>query len=365
LKKEVSLYLDLVRFCAAMVVFLDHYSFHRFSGGLLWQMRQFGNEAVTVFFVLSGFVIAYATSTRENTPRSYCVSRMARMYSVVVPALLLTVVLDEIGSGLRPDLYSGAWGYVRDLSFTRFFTGLTFTNELWTWSIGQGSNAAYWSMGYEVPYYAIFGVALFSPPRWRWPATALTIVAAGPSIALALPVWAAGVLTYRICAQDRLSPRAGMLLFGASLAAWCAYEIVVWKFGRPIIAPTPWHKRSEIVQDYLVAAFFALSIVGFNAAARELGGLLVRGARAIRFLAGASFTLYLCHLPVLQFVSVCMPWPPADIRNRIALPVISLLVIYLLAMVSENKKEPWRRAIGQAWGRAAAWIAAPRVKGGR
>ncbi len=354
MRREVSIYLDLVRFAAAMVVMLSHFSFNRISGGLLWQVGAYGHEAVTVFFVLSGFVIAYATDTRETTPASYCISRLARMYSVVIPALLLTVLLDELGTLLRPDLYAGGWGYVRDLSLTRFLTGLTFTNELWTISIPQGSNGAYWSMGYEVPYYAIFGIALFSSPRWRIAAVCAALAVAGPSIVLALPIWLSGVAAYHFCKRDLLSVRNGSLLFFGSLAAWVAYEVVVWKFGRPNLAATPWHKRTEIVQDYLIATFFVLNIVGFSAAASRLGGILVWLSRPIRFLAGASFTIYLCHLPILQFMVACMPWPPIDPRSRIIVFSATLAMVFLIAMVTERKKEPWRKAIESIWNRCAA-----------
>ena len=61
----LSLYLDALRFGAAFIVFLSH--FGRVSGGLFWQMQPYGRTAVLVFFVLSGFVIAWVTETKERT----------------------------------------------------------------------------------------------------------------------------------------------------------------------------------------------------------------------------------------------------------------------------------------------------------
>jgi peptidoglycan/LPS O-acetylase OafA/YrhL len=349
LKKEVSLYLDAVRFIAAMVVFVSHFAFNRISGGLFWQMGAYSHEAVTVFFVLSGFVIAYVHDRRETAASEYCISRMARMYSVVIPALALTLILDGIGSTLRPDIYVNEAGYVLDISFVRILTGLTFTNELWTMSIPQGSNGVYWSMGYEVPYYAIFGIAVFTPARWRVAAVCAALLAVGPSIVLALPIWMSGVAAYRICKRDLLSARAGVAMFFGSLLAWTAYELVVWQIGRPDIAPTPWHKRTEILQDYVVASFFVLNIIGFNAATRELGRILLRLSRLIRFLAGASFSIYLCHFPILQFVSACMPWPRSDPRSRIVVFSVTIVTVLLLAFVTERKKDAWRKAIEWIW----------------
>ena len=50
----LSIYLDIVRFAAALVVFLGHAADSRFTGGFLWQFNLINQEAVTIFFVLSG-----------------------------------------------------------------------------------------------------------------------------------------------------------------------------------------------------------------------------------------------------------------------------------------------------------------------
>jgi len=164
--KRETLYLDVVRLLAAMTVFMGHFSTKRLSGSFMWPINAYSDVAVTVFFVLSGFVVAYATEIKEKGLPEYCVSRLARMYSVVLPAVLLTVALDELGSKLQPALYA-SWNWTSDLSFLRFFTALTFTNMLWGVEVRQGTNAAYWSMGYEVPYYVIFGIMTFCRSRWR------------------------------------------------------------------------------------------------------------------------------------------------------------------------------------------------------
>src|SRR3974377_2602308 len=96
----LSLYLDALRFGAAFVVFLSHY--RKFTGGMLWQMQPYGRTAVMVFFVLSGFVIAWVTETRERTLQEYALSRVARLYSVIIPAFILTAGLHTIALGTTP-----------------------------------------------------------------------------------------------------------------------------------------------------------------------------------------------------------------------------------------------------------------------
>ena len=350
MKEEVSVYLDAVRFAAALLVFFSHFALKHISGGFIWQINAYGHEAVTVFFVLSGFVIAYATDTRERTPGAYAVSRAARMYSVAVPAVLLTVVLDQIGSHLRPDLYTAAWGYHEDLDFLRFFSALTYTNEIWWLHVGQGSNAAYWSMGYEVPYYLVFGLALYAPPRWRKAAVALALLALGPAIVVSLPIWLLGVATYRYLKQNTVSPRQGLQLFCGSMLLWLAYQCVTWVLGRPMVEGDNLFRRHEVLQDYFIAAFFVLNLIGFSAAATRLGPPLMRYRRQVRWLAGATFTLYLCHLPIAQFLVACMPWPAADWRSRVLVFSGTLVAVFVLAEFTEKRKQGWRRAF-EALGR--------------
>ena len=106
-----SLYLDLIRFFAAAMVFVTHASYERFTGGWMREigLGSFGNDAVVVFFVLSGLVIAYVCHAREKTLRDYALSRAARIYSVVIPCLLLTVILDFAGSRINYAPYAGWW----------------------------------------------------------------------------------------------------------------------------------------------------------------------------------------------------------------------------------------------------------------
>src|SRR3954467_15833841 len=105
MKRGTSLYLDVVRFAAALMVFLEHLRAHTRSGfGHFWaahpfwysHFNLFSQTAVTVFFVLSGYVIAHVLATRERTPVDYVASRLARLYSVVLPALLLTAICNYL-----------------------------------------------------------------------------------------------------------------------------------------------------------------------------------------------------------------------------------------------------------------------------
>ena len=84
MNKNLSLYLDLIRVLAAVEVLLDHvvdYSPRNY----FYHIGQLGHESVMVFFVLSGFVIAYSAETKDRHLGDYAVSRFARLWSVLLP----------------------------------------------------------------------------------------------------------------------------------------------------------------------------------------------------------------------------------------------------------------------------------------
>ena len=65
---RLSVYLDATRAIAALVVLLSHFAYPRFTGGdyLIIRELNLGSDAVVIFFVLSGFVIAYTAENRDR-----------------------------------------------------------------------------------------------------------------------------------------------------------------------------------------------------------------------------------------------------------------------------------------------------------
>jgi peptidoglycan/LPS O-acetylase OafA/YrhL len=170
-------------------------------------------QAVDVFFVLSGFVIAHVTANRERDARSYFVSRATRIYSVAIPAIVVTAILDPIGLSADPTIYEAAY---QPLAPGLLFRSVFFLGEQWNSHRFPGSDGPYWSLGFEVWYYITFGIFLFSPPRWRWLASIAVLTFIGPKVAILFPVWLMGVSVYRTNAALKLSRQTGWLLLVAS-----------------------------------------------------------------------------------------------------------------------------------------------------
>lgn len=328
--RGLSLYLDLIRFCAALAVFLSHVAGQRITHGFLWQFGPYGGEAVMVFFVLSGYVIAFVADKRETSGAQYAVSRAARLYSVAIPALLLTAVLDSIGRSLHPELYEASWGYSAEGLPMQFFRALTFTNAAWMPAPGPGSDLPFWSLGYEAFYYLIFGVAVFAPPRWRLPGALLVLVLAGPSIAAFFPVWLAGVGCYHACARLRIGSVGRWMLLAGPLLAWAGYEALMWRTSLPR-------------QDWIVGVLFAAHLAGAHLMAPLLGTVLDRVAKPVRWLSGATFSIYLFHMPILQFLTTVTPWQLESWQNRMMMVGGVLAAILALSVVTERRKEWWHK----------------------
>jgi peptidoglycan/LPS O-acetylase OafA/YrhL len=95
LSEPASILLDVVRFSAAILVLIAHFTHPEFRLGYA-NLQILGDGAVPVFFVLSGFVIRYVTKTRESTAKEYFIDRASRIYSVILPAMFFTLAVSVV-----------------------------------------------------------------------------------------------------------------------------------------------------------------------------------------------------------------------------------------------------------------------------
>jgi peptidoglycan/LPS O-acetylase OafA/YrhL len=341
LSHETSLYLDAVRFTAAFIVFLGHFSTYAISGGLFWQIAPFRHDAVVVFFVLSGFVIAHAVAKGERDAARYFINRAARIYSVAVPAIAITLALDFVASRLDPAYC--ARGCSPGSQWQQVLTSMTFTNQLWNFGMFPGTDGPYWSLGFEVPYYAVFGAALFARGPWRVILPLALLALTGPTVAALFPLWLLGVVIYRLGGKS-LPEWTGWLLFLGSIVVWSAIEARaladnLWILNFPI--PGLW--RDRIPADYLTGAAFAVNLIGFQSMSHRVAGALRRCQGPIRWLAARTFTLYLLHFPVMRFLAAFLPRGTDAAATLAGTFVVTLLVVLAVAELFELRKGPWRR----------------------
>jgi len=312
--KTLSIYLDIFRFLAASIVFVVHADYGRLTGGLpfFWRFKDLGNDAVMVFFVLSGYVITWVADQKESLLKDFYASRLARLYSVVIPALILTVSLDFIGSSINFDLYSDSKYFQSDTPLWRIFANLFFINELWFLSVRPFSNGPFWSLGYEFWYYVIFSFAWYFKKPLRNILIIICCFFVGPKILILFPVWLLGVCAYFITKQNLFPKSIGLILYLSSTIAYIAFrqgsypqiltEWTINHFGKTFVIDQL--KSSQyFLSSYVIGLLIALHFIGVASIAPLISRFLAFFERPIRYLAEYTFAIYLFHYPLLQFIA--------------------------------------------------------------
>lgn len=365
MNRGFSLYLDALRFLAALAVFVSHLAYARFTHGNMQWIRDvnLGSDAVVVFFVLSGYVIAYTTFARDRGPVAFAEARIARLYSVVVPALLITFTLDSIGSWVQPQIYEATW-YNGENRIGQIIGALTFSTQAWSSNINVGSNGPFWSVAYEAWYYVGFGVAVFCRGPMRLVLLALIALVVGPPILLLAPCWLLGVGLERMLRHGQVATLPKAAAWGLALAPWAIYAgglalhvpgyLTVLTDAMLHHLALPDHVlgfSDEFVWNFLIALLMAVHFIGVHRLAREAGWISARAATAIRWLAGATFSIYLFHYPVLNFLHGLPAFDSANPAHQVTLAAVALAACFLLAEVSERRLGFWKRRVGRLLGR--------------
>ena len=341
----LSLYLELLRLLAATEVVLFHINGFALLGGHRAPWNAFGHEAVVVFFVLSGFVIAFAAHTREHSAKAYAVSRLTRIYSVALPCLLFTLLFDRIGLALLPQMYDGL---VTDGSaLVRLVLGGLFLNESWTLSAQMFSNTPYWSIAYEFWYYAIFA-ALFYFRGWgRIALTALACLIAGYKILLLFPIWALGWGVYRWSQTHRVSPALGLALFVQPALVLYLDDSLSWtkhagEWLAGLIGQDHWRVGLSwsryVLTDTLLGISMAAHFVGAAALSPWLEHALLPLAKPVKWLTARSFTLYLLHQPAMLLAGAMLLSLGVPLLGSWSVFAATWGIVLAVAQISELQK---------------------------
>jgi peptidoglycan/LPS O-acetylase OafA/YrhL len=156
------------RGAAAVYVFLGHIvliggaaDWIKF-GKFIFYPLTFGQEAVLLFFFLSGFSIHYSSHNRPFDTFSgigkYYYLRVRRLYPIFLVAVSLSIVLGMWASRLGGALLNPARVSAKELPFVLLFLSDFHSGG---WHRGLVNNPALWSLSYEIPYYVVY------PLFWR------------------------------------------------------------------------------------------------------------------------------------------------------------------------------------------------------
>lgn len=358
---RASVYLDLLRALAALLVLLEHWRNLLFcdyrqlpSHRLLWTpaylLTAAGHQAVVIFFVLSGYLIGGSIFRALAQGRwswgSYATHRLVRLWVVILPGLALCTLCDRVGMHLEraPELYGG-------LSINHMTPNVRTTLTLPTF-VGNvfflqgirvpmyGSDGALWSLANEFWYYVLFPVAIFALRRgsaWRRIGFACGFVAVcwfvKLPILIGFPIWLLGVLLLRLGPAKADDRRRWMI--GA------AYTLLVFFLAR--------FRPLQNIWGDLVLGIATVVLLRNLLSATAPADPQARWVRWSRFLARGSFTLYVVHTPILVLMASVMvgdgKYVPslAHIGTALLALIVTTLLAYALAFVTEFRTDRIRR----------------------
>jgi len=347
--------LTSLRFFAAMEVVFVHFLLPK-EDGFINCLLSAGHQAVTFFFVLSGFILVYVYNGKNaddaiaTSSRAFWKARFARIY----PAFALSLLI-----GLPALLYETFVSKVEPLHvFWSEILLIPVLLQAWFPGVAvSGWNSPSWSLSVEALFYAVFPLLMrlfrrIPPLRLATAAFGLAIAvvvlrwviqpaANAPKEAwnfdsffplLHLPSFIFGMAVGRVFLFAKpLSPRAHLVMFWLGLVT--------------LIAVIGWRYRLDgwVSSDAILVPLFGLIIFG---GARPGISLKPLKSRMMILLGEVSYAIYIIHLPLLfwwQTVLVArlkLNLPPA--LGAIAFATLVTLLSILIFRYVEN---PLRRRI--------------------
>lgn len=330
-----SVFLDFLRLSAALVVFIYHSNEIWFpaNSNSSHILGKAAHAAVVVFFVLSGYVIAFSTSIHNRGPRQYIHARLTRLYSIVVPSLFITGLVEIFISYWNPPLMAE---FSRGVSWPRYILSGLFMNEIWFFSAAPPLNTPLWSLSNEFWYYSIFGLFFFSTGLFsKYFLSFLGCLLAGPKILIMMPIWLIGFGAYYFSTviNPRLKSWLSVLLFLIFTFLAVAYLPAF----PDQIGARPFIFASQFLTDYAVALTFALTLLVIPISS---GNKSIFWTRNFRKIADLTFPIYVLHFPLLIFWRACINYKKhnSDQMYQGILVVFALSVVIGLFLEQQRRK---------------------------
>ena len=313
-----------------------------------------GDQAVMVFFVLSGYFVGgsviRAFRAEEFYWTRYLTHRLVRLWIVLIPALLLGALWDHLGLlfDRAPALYSGGNGndmfsdVAGRLSLDCMLGNVAFLQTLLVPPFG--SNGSLWSLAYEFWYYVAFPLGFciagrFTRAPWQAAISVALIVLMVPLLSeilwLLLPIWLLGALLHWVPPRPTsvLQRSIAGALFAAALFALSTLD-------------TRHHLRYTILSDWtmgLMTFGFVWVLLGAQHQATD-----TVATRTSRIMAQFSYSLYLLHMPILILLASFLVrddhWIPGVKTGLVSFAVLALIIGYtwLVANVTERRTDALR-----------------------
>jgi peptidoglycan/LPS O-acetylase OafA/YrhL len=295
-----------------------------------------GYVGVDVFFVISGYLISSGILSEMEAGTFSIGNFYERRVRRIFPALLVMLLVASL-LAYRYLLPSETDSFAHSL-----LASLASVSNMFFWS-----QAGYfdppsafkpllhtWSLAVEEQFYIIFPLFLIALRMWRW-------------VSLKAAIWSVTILSFALaCLLVSRAPSAAF--FFAPLRAWeLLVGTIMSQHYFPKIRGAGWRNLASLVGLFLVVAPAFLytartPVPGFSALPVCLGAALLIGAgetgssvvgrllswRPVVFIGLISYSLYLCHWPIIVFRNRAFILSEHDIlrpRDKIEILVVSMI----------------------------------------
>jgi peptidoglycan/LPS O-acetylase OafA/YrhL len=339
MNKSTSLYLDFLRVVAAFGVLLVHAQITWFSH-LFNTSLELRNKFVMIFFVLSGYLISFTVEKKNKGSQQYLIDRLSRLYSVVLPALLLTFILDNLGKHINPGFYLDKMA--PDHQIFRYLINAIFCGQIWNLSTSPSTNGPFWSLSYEFWYYILFWAWIYLKGSRKIIGLIIICLIIGLKILLLLPVWIFGVLAYHWSINPKFAIKRNIanILFVGTLFS-IIFITFFWDFSpyskEFVYAHPPLFFSSNFIFSWLFGALTAINLWSFNFVSSFI---IVPGfiEKIVKKLSSMTFSLYLYHFPMLVFVAAVIPYNKFSYVQVTSILIGIVILVTLLSDVTEKQR---------------------------
>jgi peptidoglycan/LPS O-acetylase OafA/YrhL len=334
-----------LRWATAMLIFGHHLMAVEYFGGtpgVIWgNLFEAGKTGVTLFFILSGFVLAWGYKPQQ-TARSFWWHRIARIYPLHVVGVVLALIA---AATLVPEIRADGTAPV---------VANVFLVNGWVPDWWQAGNPASWSLVCEAFFYLTFPFLI--RPLARASNRGLGVVVVASLVVAALAPQLAAMSPVPMSAASTPLLRMPEFVIGVSLAllmkksTWQPVRLVVavpLAVAGYALSEAPTLPGTDVHPGLAATVgFYALLVASLaNADARANSTFLARPLW--QELGRVSFAFYLVHLLVIASVSSAWPDGHPQLPWRQAVPLalaafgIALALAWAMHKLIEIPAQRW------------------------
>jgi peptidoglycan/LPS O-acetylase OafA/YrhL len=317
-----NLSFDLIRGISALLVCASH-----LRNGLLVDYGQvhdpnpmltgfyfvtgLGHQAVMVFFVLSGYFVGGSILARlgQFSWVSYAQARLSRLWMVLLPALVFTVMMDAITNHFSPEAISGEFAPIWNsgptgrqdwsVSSVTFIGNILFMQTVVVPVLG--TNQPLWSLANEFWYYVLFPVGLVLLGLTRHNSifqkllaavvVLLAVIYLPLTVWAGFPIWLLGVIIWKMPQMAE------------------QFKVGAFTLATIILVTTLYISKKGMINPWICDLLVGMAFTALAATLRNKTSYQMKARWMSRLSVGVSeisYSLYLFHFPVIIAVGGCL-----------------------------------------------------------